>query len=135
MRRGHPCQRADFSHRRGGSERRAGLGDSVAEHETGRGYGGWFDRERRNAAQAASLPAGVETRCGTRANFARRGSGSVAAVLSHQAFVRHGGDVRMSEGASAKSRMTNLRIENKESKLNSPLTKIAPAVQEVFPSI
>ena len=48
--RGNPCQRAHFSHRRGGSEGRAGLGDSLAEHETGRRPGGWFDRERRHAA-------------------------------------------------------------------------------------
>ena len=41
----------------------------------------------------------------------------------------------MSEAASAKSRVTNLRIEHKESKLNSPLTKNAPAVPEVFPGI
>ena len=47
-----PCQRAYFFDRRAGSERRAGVGDSVAEHEAGRRNGGWFDGQRRNVAQA-----------------------------------------------------------------------------------
>ena len=41
----------------------------------------------------------------------------------------------MSDAVSAKSRATNLRIESKEQKLNSPLTKSAPAVPEIFPGI
>jgi ornithine carbamoyltransferase len=41
----------------------------------------------------------------------------------------------MSDGATAKSRTTNLRIETKESKLNSPLAKSVPAAPEVFPGI
>src|SRR5579863_6908967 len=41
----------------------------------------------------------------------------------------------MSDAVSAKSRTTNLRIESKEPKLNSPLTKSAPVVPEVFPGI
>src|ERR1700691_3050314 len=42
----------------------------------------------------------------------------------------------MSDAASAKSRTTNLRIENnKESTLNSPLAKSAGAAPEVFPGI
>ncbi|HEY6337378.1 MAG TPA: ornithine carbamoyltransferase [Candidatus Sulfotelmatobacter sp.] len=41
----------------------------------------------------------------------------------------------MSDAAAAKLRTTNLRIENKEPKLNSPLAKSAPQSPEVFPGI
>src|ERR1700678_1050129 len=41
----------------------------------------------------------------------------------------------MTDVAAAKSRISSLRIENKESKLNSPLAKSAGAAPEVFPGV
>jgi acetylglutamate kinase len=83
-----------------GVKRRRRNRHSVAEHETGAGYGRRIGRQRRHVAQARSLPAGVEARRRPSADIARHRSRSSSAVLSHETELWHRGDLRMSSGTA-----------------------------------